>query len=72
MMPYLRPSKPRQLSPREREIAAMADLPNYEIAQRLDISKHTVQIQIQRIRNTLGIRDRQEIVKHIKSANAQQ
>jgi DNA-binding NarL/FixJ family response regulator len=50
----------------------MADLPNYEIAQRLKISKQTVKIQIGRIRNTLGIRDREEIVKYVKSEAAQQ
>jgi DNA-binding CsgD family transcriptional regulator len=71
-MPHAWPSKPRRLSPREREIAAMADLPNYEIAQRLKISKQTVKIQIGRIRNTLGIRDREEIVKYVKSEAAQQ
>src|SRR5262249_26466009 len=62
-----RPSAPGTLTPSERDIAELAaqGLANKEIAHRLTISVHTVEVHLSHSYRKLGVRSRTQLAAHL-------
>jgi DNA-binding NarL/FixJ family response regulator len=67
-IPARRPRQPHELTPSEKRVAELAarGLGNKEIAQKLSVTAHTVEVHLSRAYAKLGVRSRTQLAERLR------